>query len=423
MKPLFNSRSARHSFLTLLGGTLLIFIAGFYIISVFIDISKLQETPENITRQTYRAIRLAKALPKKILPQHVHQLEGENIRVSLSDKPLQDSRVIYRITPNQLYLMVKNDRPRFKYSIPLSNGRWLNIKNKPLGDSWLSVGFLSAIAVLTLGLLALFFFTVKRLSAPLSEFSKAAKQFGRDINAPPLAVTGSSEAQQAATAFNEMQSHIRRIMHERKQILAAVSHDLRTPITRLQLRLEYLKGTPHFDKAIRDIEIMNDMIASILSFARDNAQNEPMERFDFSALLNSLCDDMMDMGRQVTYHSTVDRLAYFGRLSSLRRALTNFIDNAIKYGKTADVGMRVNKNEIQIKIADQGPGIPEDQLEKVFEPFYRVDPARSPQVTGAGIGMTLAREIIRSHGGDVTLRNRQEAGLSVMITLPVTGSA
>ncbi|MBT5634483.1 MAG: hypothetical protein HOJ23_02725 [Gammaproteobacteria bacterium] len=128
---------------------------------------------------------------------------------------------------------------------------------------------------------------------------------------------------------------------------------------------------------------------------------------------------MIDMGEQVTYKSTTDRLCYSGRLSSLRRAFTNFIDNAIKYGKTAEVAMQANKQEIHIKIGDQGPGIPEDQLEQVFEPFYRVDPARSPQITGAGLGMTIAREIIRSHGGDVTLRNRRGAGLSVVITLPI----
>ena len=163
------------------------------------------------------------------------------------------------------------------------------------------------------------------------------------------------------------------------------------------------------------------MISSILTFARDSSRTEPMERFDLSALLESLCDDMVDMGREVEYQGKVDRFTYFGRLTSLRRAFTNFIDNAIKYGKVANVSLSRSNNEALIRIDDAGPGIPESELEKVFDPFYRVDPARTPQIGGTGLGMTVAREIVRGHGGEIILMNRKKGGLSVQIHLPIIG--
>ena len=418
--PFFNSKSARQGFLFLFFGFVLIFIAGLYVFTVFIDFSNLNVTPREVAKEVYRSIRLAKALPISVLPRHLKQLEGQTLSVSLSSKPLSDSRVLYTILPVTLAAIVRTDFANLKISVPLANGQWLNIERTSLPSPWFSAGFLSSVIVLLFALILLCYLVIKRVTIPVGEFTEAAKRFGMDLQAPPLAIAGSPETQVAVKSFNEMQRHIRRMVHDRSQMLAAVSHDLRTPITRLQLRMEYFKGTPQYEKAIADLAAMEQMISSILAFARDHARSETMERFDVNALLSSLCDDMVDMGRRVTYTSDVERQTYFGRMNSLRRAITNFVDNAIKYGDQASVSLAVKHSELQIKIEDHGPGIPENQLEKVFDPFYRVDPARSPKTAGTGLGMTVAREIIRNHGGDVMLMNRKEGGLLVSINLPLT---
>lgn len=419
---IFNSKSSRLGFIVLFFGFLFVFVAGVYTFTLFVDINKLTVTPNQVAKEVYRSIRLAQALPIGTLSDHLRPLEGQTLRVTLSDKPLENSRVMYTVEPEALMAIVRTDFSNLEISVPLANGQWLNIQRKSLPNPWFSAGFLVSLIVILFALVLLCYLVVKRLSVPLQDFREAASRFGTDLYAPPLAVAGSPETREAADAFNEMQRRIRRMVHDRTQMLAAVSHDLRTPITRLQLRMEYFREKPeHYEKAIADLSLMEEMISSILSFARDSSRTEPMERFDLSALLESLCDDMVDMGREVEFESKLDRLTFFGRLSSLRRAMTNFVDNAIKYGKVAHVSLSCVNDEALIRIDDKGPGIPESELEKVFDPFYRVDPARTPQIGGTGLGMTVAREIIRSHGGEVVLMNRKSGGLSVQIHLPIVG--
>ncbi len=416
----FDNRSAAQSFLVLFVGFLIILISGIYIFNVFLDINRPRVSRQRLMHEVVRTVRLAKALPVDRLPRQIKTLQAPGLYVKLEKKPLTDAKIIRLVDPKQLRLAVKRNFSGFKISVPLSDGRWLNVERRIVQHPWFSIGFLATSLVLLLAIVLLCYLVVKHLSIPLSEFVSATKRFGMDVHAPPLAMAGPEEIQEAVRSFNEMQSRIRRLLQDRTQMLAAVSHDLRTPITRLQLRAEYLKDTVQYEKAIADLKEMESMISSILSFSRDYAHTETMERFDLNVLLETLCDDMVDMGREVVLTDKTERIAYFGRMSSLKRAFINFIDNAVKYGKRADVTLSRTQSEIQIKITDDGPGIPEDRLEKVFDPFYRVDPARSPQISGTGLGTTVAREIIRTHGGDVTLMNRKPNGLTVLITLPFT---
>lgn len=417
---LFDNSSAIQSFFILFFGFLILLISGLYVINVFLDMRYLPVTPKRLTTEVIRTVRLVKLLPANSLPQHVKQLHTRGLRITIGSKPLANAHVLQTAPPSVLRTAVRNNPRALKLSVSLSNGRWLNMQRQIVQHPWFSVGFFVSCFVLLIALGLLCYLVVKRLAIPLSEFSSAAKRFGMDVQSPPMAVAGSTEIQEVVQAFNDMQNRIRRLLHDRTQMLAAVSHDLRTPITRLQLRAEYLKGTPQYEKAVTDLKDMDKMISSILSFARDHAQTETMERFDLNVLLESLCNDMVDMGRQASFSDDGERLTYFGRMPSLKRAFTNFIDNAIKYGKVADVSLHRTGNEIHIKIKDKGPGIPEDQLDKVFDPFYRIDSARSPQISGTGLGMTVARDIIRTHGGDVTLMNHKAGGLIVFITLPFT---
>jgi len=261
---------------------------------------------------------------------------------------------------------------------------------------------------------------VKRLATPLGLFVNATKRFGVDVDAPPLALQGPPELQEVIVAFNEMQARVKRLLNDRTQMLAAISHDLRTPITRLQLRAEYLEDTNQYDKAIADLNEMENMISSVLSFARDHTQEEAMQRFDLNALLETLCNDMEDLGHDAVYHSDGSRAPYFGRISASRRAFTNLVENAIKYGEKVDVILKkVGDDILEVKISDSGPGIPESQMEKVFSPFYRVDAARSLQKAGAGLGLAVARDVIRAQGGDIQLSNREPRGLMVQVSLPL----
>ena len=160
------------------------------------------------------------------------------------------------------------------------------------------------------------------------------------------------------------------------------------------------------------------MITSILAFSKDYASTDPIELFDMNALLETLCDDLSDTGKNVHYTALSQRIPVEGRLLPLKRAITNLIENAVKYGDQATVSIETSLTDIQIKIVDYGPGIAEHQMTKVFEPFYRIDPSRTPEVSGSGLGMAVSRDIIRAHGGDITLINTVPKGLTVIVTLP-----
>ncbi len=416
---LFHSHQTRQSFWILLIGCLLIIGASLSVFSIYLLHGRRSATIQHLAINVIRAVTLARAVSPDELPQTVRLLSGGGLRVEMSPKPLLAPLTAPLTDPHKLHDYVVRNPDRIQISVPLANGQWLNIRTHRVDHTWLIVGLVFSGAVLLFALVFLCLWTIKRLDLPLRRFSEAAKQFGVDIESPPLAPIGPPEMQDVIQAFNEMQNRIRRLLHDRTQMLAAISHDLRTPITRLQLRAEYLKGTTQYEKAVADLKEMENMISSILSFARDHVRSEKRERFDLNALLESLCNDLVDVGHDVTYHSDLERMPYFARIGALKRAFANLIENAVKYGDKAEVTLKQNDKDVQIRICDEGPGIPEDQLEKVFAPFYRVDAARSPNKSGTGLGLAVARDIIRAHGGDIILKNRDPKGLTVIVTLPL----
>ena len=215
-----------------------------------------------------------------------------------------------------------------------------------------------------------------------------------------------------------MQDRIRRFVEDRTQMLAAISHDLGTPITRLRLRAEFVDDKEQRKKMLADLDDMEKMVFSALSFARDEAASEPHAMVDLRTLLQRVCDDMADAGYAITLDVGNGAVPYGCRPAALRRALTNLIDNAIKYGRRARVSLDHDQDGFLIRIDDNGPGIPNDLQEDAFKPFRRLEASRSRETGGTGLGLTLARTIIRAHGGDVTLVNRTEGGLRVEARLP-----
>ena len=302
--------------------------------------------------------------------------------------------------------------------VRLTDGSWLDISvgHRLHGPPGL-IAFVAVIAVVALGLAGLAVLVSRRVTAPLGRFSAAAQRLGTDVDAPPMDESGPTEIREAAEAFNQMQLRIRRFVEDRTGMLAAISHDLRTMLTRFRLRAEYIDDDEQRAKALSDLAEMQAMLDATLSFARDDAAAEPRTSVDLSSLLQTLCDDLADAGQPVAYEGP-HRVTIECRPASLGRALANLIDNAVKYGGEAVVDLRDGGHEVAIGIADRGPGIPEADRDKVFAPFQRIERSRSRETGGTGLGLALARDIVRGHGGDITLEDRDGGGLVARVVLP-----
>jgi len=304
-------------------------------------------------------------------------------------------------------------------AVKLSDGQWLSFATAlPQGAPSVSWQFIISMALMGLIVLAVATWAVRRVTAPLGVLSAAADRLGRDVTAEPLAEAGTIEMQRAARAFNRMQERLRRLIESRTQMLAALSHDLRTPLTLLRLRTEEVADADERDKMLATIGEMDEMIGTTLAFARDEVHAEPRRKVDIAALLASVVDDMADAGLPVTMTPAAP-LIHDCQPGALKRALTNLLDNAVKYGKRAQAAIATVGNAIEIAIDDDGPGIPEAELARVFQPFYRVEDSRSRDTGGTGLGLAIAQSIVQAHGGELTLANRTGGGLRACIRLPV----
>ncbi len=304
-------------------------------------------------------------------------------------------------------------------SLPLPDKTWLNFAAPvETREPFWSFRFGLSMAVMLAAVAILSALVVQHLTKPLAAFARAAQRLGTDVRAPSLPESGPAEVRQAARAFNEMQERIRRFVEDRTQMLAAISHDLGTPITRLRLRAEFIEDEEQQRKMLADLDDMEKMVFSALSFARDEAANEAHALVDLRTLLQRVCDDMADAGHAIELNIGDDAAALACRPAALRRALTNLVDNAIKYGHKARVSMENEQDGFLIRIEDNGPGIPEEFLEDAFKPFQRLEASRNRETGGTGLGLSVARTIVRAHGGDISLTNRSKGGLRVDIRLP-----
>lgn len=260
-------------------------------------------------------------------------------------------------------------------------------------------------------------FAVRLVLRPLQRMTTAAEAFGRDIRQPPLDTGGPAEVRQAAQVFNVMQDRIREAMAERTQILAAVTHDLKTPLTRMRLRLEACEDAGLREKLGGDLDAMQRLVDEGLDLARSMASGEAAVRMDVGALLASIADDAADAGQPVRYAGPTGVLTE-GQPNGLRRAIENLIDNALKYGGEADILLETAKDAIVVRILDRGPGIPADRLDEVLQPFVRLEASRSRESGGTGLGLAIAANLVAAQGGTLTLDNRPDGGLEARIALP-----
>ena len=277
---------------------------------------------------------------------------------------------------------------------------------------------LGLLAILGISVALLSAFAVRMLTKPLASLADAASGLARDLDRTPLPETGPLEVAQAARAFNAMQRDLKRILETRGQALAAVSHDLRMPITRLRLRLERLEEGELRTKMDNDLSEMDGMIGNTLEFLRAGSISEKASKVDMNALIESVVEDMTAIGAAIRLSGNA-KWPVLARPVAMRRCLNNLLDNARRYGGgEIEISLMEQTDSLQLRIEDRGPGIPEADLERVFEPYVRVEVSRAKHTGGTGLGLAIARAIANSHGGELKLENRSGGGVSAILILP-----
>lgn len=279
---------------------------------------------------------------------------------------------------------------------------------------WIMTLLFAAISVTLLGL-----WTARVLTAPLSSFARAAENFSLNGAAAPLPERGPEEIRSVAKALNCMRERISTLMDDRTRMLAAISHDLRTPITRMRLRSEFIEDDVHRSCMLGDLNQMRSMLDSVLSFLRNDRKLESMTLVDIATALQLVTDQFADMEHNVTYDGPEHAMATL-RPDDLHRSVTNLVENAVRFGVEAIIRLRVSPDQLTIDVEDDGPGISDAHKDAVLEPFVRGDEARNmDEAAGFGLGLSIARAIVLAHGGELSLHDRQPHGLIARIELPV----
>ncbi len=306
-------------------------------------------------------------------------------------------------------------------SVRLAEGGWLNAQSAlPISSPLWALPSLISTVLMAAALIVIVVLTVRRITRPMDNLAAAAGRLGRGETVADVPEEGPLDIRDAIRAFNAMNRRLDRFVRDRTGMLAAISHDLRTPITALRLRAEFVEDPEARRKILETLDEMQQMAEATLAFAREEATREPTRAVDLSALVDSVCDDLAEMGQDVTF-AEADKLPFSCRPVALKRAVRNLVENAVAYGERARVRMVEEPDEICIVIEDDGPGIPDEDRETVFQPFVRLEKSRSQETGGIGLGMAIARSIARGHGGDIDLENREERGLRAVLRLPKPG--
>jgi len=320
--------------------------------------------------------------------------------------------------------VLSNDRAQrptsYFLAVKLTDQSWivlttLNKRNLELDEKtrWIVWVILSALSTALVSVLA-----ARRLSRPVRQLAVAMRDFGLNPQAPEIAEVGPQELKQVIKTFNAMQAQIKKFVTYRTTMLAAISHDLRTPLTRIRLRGEFIEDQEQQERLFHDVDEMQAMVDGALAFFRNDAVDEGMTDFDLPGVLCTIINDYSDQGIEIPYVGPA-RAVSWGRPFALKRAFTNLIDNAVKYATPPEIELCSCNESFIIIVRDHGPGIPEKALERVFTPYYRLDKSRNRATGGVGLGLTAARSIIWEHGGEIVLVNHVAGGLEARVKLPM----
>ena len=407
-----------------------------------------------ITARIGQTARILNRLPPQDRQKVVDEIRGRNLRVALSERPVDVQRGFSEHDPYERQFTEAlrqqigapwpisvdvNPDPRatgafdlwmaqhFYFLLPqpfsivvqvgLEDGTYavfeVNVPQEPLSRLESLVPLLLLMLLVCFGLAA---FLVRMITRSLDRLARAADAFGQDPASQPLAELGPSEIRRVIAAFNRMQERVRRYLVERGRLLGAISHDLKTPLTRLRLRAEMLPDAELRAKMLRDLDEMQTMLGATLDFFSSVGKDGQRQPVDVGALIESVCEDRREAGQALSVRGA-PRAPYPADPQALRRCLENLIENAIRYGAAAEIEIADSPRELKIAIRDRGPGIPEPELERVFEPFYRLEASRNMASGGTGLGLSIARNIARWHGGEVRLANAAP-GLVAELALP-----
>lgn len=303
-------------------------------------------------------------------------------------------------------------------SMRLGDGTWVDVtatRNLDPRSGLHSVALSTTIMVL--GVIAVAALLIRQLTRSLSALVDAANRLDPNAGGTPVPENGPSEVKALSIAFNDMQRRVKRLVDDRTQTLAAISHDLKTPLTRLRLRSEDIPDRELVQAMAADLAEMEAMLDSTLAFLRGDQIDEETKPIDLGSLLDTITSDLTDLGFDVCLDTTSPLIAR-GRHLALKRALWNLAENAVKYGNRARISLRERNARAVITIEDDGPGIPTSEKEAIFRPFYRIDDSRNRETGGVGLGLSVASAIIQSHGGELTLENRAGGGLNTIVVLP-----
>ncbi len=337
--------------------------------------------------------------------------------ISLSPTPVYEQNALLTLKAPVLFNLMKQNK-KLEFSLFIQENAWLNVSMIPPASNQLN--FIVSLLFILLGTLILInYWAVRTLNQPIQTLIQSLSYNENLENWLPIPLTGNSDQKAIFKKINDLQEKVNKLLANRTRVVTAISHDLRTPLTRLKLRTEYLTDTPHYAKINADINEMELMIQETLDYFRDINHEEKPQRFDLVALLSSLSDDVLELNYEVHFTSDCPKLIYLGSVNLLKRALSNLINNAVHYGAQATIHLQCFPQQVEIIITDKGPGLPAEELEQAFLPFYRGEHSRSRSTGGTGLGLTIAREIIQMHQGDISLSNLLEGGLKVCITLPL----
>jgi signal transduction histidine kinase len=339
----------------------------------------------------------AARLPDSSDPRSLHRRLGSN----------------YRVFP----LAHEEDSHRVGIALPdgaLISAKVMRDQRRPFwGSPWMVTLLFAIISVTLLGLWA-----ARALTAPLSSFARAAESFSLNGASAPLPERGPEEIRSVAKALNRMRERITALIDDRTKMLAAISHDLRTPITRMRLRSEFIEDEAHRSRMLDDLDQMRSMLESVLSFLRNDRKLEAMTLVDIASTLQLVADQFADIGRKVVYDGPEHAMAT-GRPDDLHRSITNLVENAVRFGTETTIRLIMSPDTVTIEVEDDGPGISDARKDTMLEPFVRGDAARNmDEAAGFGLGLSIARSIVQAHGGKLSLNDRQPHGLIARIELP-----
>lgn len=307
----------------------------------------------------------------------------------------------------------------FRISLPLVDGNWLNVSARfQRPDLQAPPALLGATLVSLMLLMAALWYGLGRITRPLRQLAAAADRFGIDAPAPDMPRQGPREVLALSDALTRMHVRLTAMIGDRTRMLAALGHDLRSPITALRVRAEMVDDDETRERMVVILDEMQEMVESTLAYSRGVSTDQPMERTDLAALVRDLAGELSETGSPIRVDALTPVLADVRR-AAMRRALRNLMENAQRYGGQVRVSVGQSEGTACMRIEDAGPGIPAEDLEKVFDPFTRLETSRSRDTGGIGLGLPIARAILRAHGGDVVLTNRREFGLQADISLPL----